>query len=240
MKTYYKNDFKKIYLILEGETEGEDDYRIKMLKENEIAGILSMDVRYMDNVRHYQYDISGKVALSSLYEKMEMTYREMREIVEQLLQTIKNMKKYMLDGNEILLEPEYIFCGKGKYYFCYYPSEEKDLHKEFHSLTEFFVQKVNYQNQEGVQFAHEIHKATMEENYSIEHFLKDFNVEEVKTPVPVYTHVPTPVVYTERIEGDLISEKCDMWEPVKRLLERKKRGIWGYYDTFPEVEETLH
>lgn len=234
MKTYYKNDLKKAYLILEGEKSDKDDYRIEMLRENEIPGLLKMDARYVDNVRHYQYDISGKVSLKAIHEKMNLTCKDMRQLVEQLLKAVKTVRKYMLDGNEILLDPEYIFCTKERYFFCYYPSGQRELQTEFHKLTEFFVREVNYKDKEGVHFAYTLHKATMEENYSIEQILEELSYEE-KEEIRVSPSVP--LTYTERMENKeleevLIAEKREMWEPVRRLLERRKKGKWGYWDDF--------
>lgn len=234
MKTYYKNDLKKAYLILEGEEGEKEDYQIEMLRENEIPGVLKTDVRYVDNVIHYHYDISGKVSFRAMHEKVNLTGEDMKHLVEQLLAAIKTLRKYMLDGNAILLEPEYIFCMKQQFFFCYYPSGQRELRAEFHKLTEFFVREVNYKDKEGVRFAYTLHKATMEENYSIEQILEELSCEEKEEVKEVSA---APITYTERMENKaleevLIAEKREMWEPVRKLLERKKKGKWGYWDDF--------
>lgn len=239
MKTYYKNDLKKAYLILEGEEGEKEDYQIEMLKENEIAGILKTDVRYVDNVIQYHYDISGKVSFKAMHEKVNLTCEDMRHMVEQLLSAIKTLRKYMLDGNAILLDPEHIFCTKQQVFFCYYPSGQRELKTEFHKLTEFFVREVNYKDKEGVHFAYTLHKATMEENYSIEQILEELSCEEKEEGVE-----KTPITYTERMENKaleevLIAEKREMWEPVRKLLERKRKGKWGYWNDFRSGDEEL-
>lgn len=230
MKTYYKNDLKKAYLILEGAEGEQEDYQIVMLQENDIDGILKTDVRYMDNQSHYQYDISGKTSFKTRHEKINLSCDVMKRLVGDLLQTIQILRKYMLDGNCILLEPEFIFCDQEKFYFCYYPPCKEDAKEAFHRLTEFFVREVNYKDEEGVHFAYTMHKMTMEENYSIEEIMQSFapaqQEEEEKIEVPVLD-------YTERMENmalddSRIEEKNDMWEPVRKLLERAKRRRMGY------------
>lgn len=230
MKTYYKNDLKKAYLILEG-TEGEqEDYQIVMLRENDIDGILKTDVRYMDNQSNYYYDISGKTSFKTLHEKINLSYDIMKRLVGSLLQTIQMVRKYMLDANCILLEPEFIFCDQEKFYFCYYPPCQENAKEAFHKLTEFFVREVNYKDEEGVHFAYTMHKMTMEENYSIEEIMQQFVPQERDDEEEVEIKV---MDYTERMENvnleiDLIEEKNDMWEPVRKLLERAKRRRMGY------------
>lgn len=231
MKTYYKNDLKRAYMILEGEEGGREDYQTVMLKENEIPGILNMDVRYVDNQSQYYYDISGKTSFKILHEKVNLTMDDMRQLVNDLLQAIQTLKKYMLDSKCILLDPEYIFCEDKTYYFCYYPSCGQNIGEEFHRLTEFFVREVNYKDEEGVHFAYTLHKATMEENYSIEEIMKNLIPQTEDEKEDVYD---IPIVdYTERMENmpmeeSMIEERDSMWESVRKFLERSKKRKWGY------------
>ena len=167
MKACYKNDLKRAYLILEGVESEAEDYQIYMLKENTIPGLLKTDIRYVDNISQYYYDISGKVSLKAIHEKANLSYKEMKNLVYALLRTIKTIRKFMLEANCILLDPEYIYCEKEEFYFCYFPRCECELKEEFHRLTEYFVSEVNYKEKEGIHFAYRIHKASMEENYSI-------------------------------------------------------------------------
>lgn len=231
MKTYYKNDLKKAYLILEGNEGEQEDYQIIMLRENDINGILKTDVRYVDNQSHYYYDISGKTSFKTLHEKIHLSCDEMQHLVRSLLQTIQNIRKYMLDANCILLEPEFIFFDQEQFYFCYYPPCQENAKEAFHQLTEFFVREVNYKDEKGVHFAYTMHKMTMEENYSIEEIMQKFvpqEAEEEEKEVEI-----TVMDYTQRMENsgledDLIEEKNDLWEPVRRFLERARRRRMGY------------
>lgn len=229
MKTYYKNDLKKAFLILEGAEGEQEDYQAVMLKENDVEGLLRMDVRYMDNQSHYHYDISGKTSFKTLHEKVNLSYEEMKRLVGNLLQTIHNLRKYMLDANCILLEPEFIFGDTERYYFCYYPPCQVDAREAFHQLTEFFVREVNYKDEEGVHFAYTMHKMTMEENYSVEEIMQTLLPQEESTEELEVTVLD----YTERMEQsvlgeDRVEEKNDLWEPVRKLLEKAKRRRMGY------------
>lgn len=231
MKTYYKNDLKKAYLILEGEEGEQEDYQTLMLRENDIQGILKLDVRYVDNQTQYHYDISGKTSFKTLYEKMHLTYEDMKRLVENLLQTIQLLRKYMLDSNQILLEPEYIFCDANGFYFCYYPICRQDAKDMFHQLTEFFVKEVSYKDEEGVHFAYTLHKMTMEENYSMEEIMEvllpqEKVGEEEKEELQVMDY--TQRMEQVRLEDNQLQEKNDLWEPVRKFLERAKRRRMGY------------
>lgn len=236
MKAYYKHNLKSTYLILEGKQGSEEDYQIHMLKENKIAGVLDTDIRYVDEDSHYYYDISGKVSLKALHEKAKLTYEEIKQLVETLLQTIKTVHKYMLEANKLLLNPEYIFYEKGTFFFCYYPPCTDDAAKAFHELTEYFVREVDYQDERGVQLAYTIHKATMTDNYSLEKIMAEFKTEKEESE--------ERILYREKIqesetEDNIIAEKKDFWAPVKSLIGRAKKERWDDWDDIYIEEEEL-
>lgn len=226
MRACYKNDLKRAYLILEG-VEGEaEDYQIYMLKENDISGLLKTDIRYVDNISQYYYDISGKVSLKAMHEKVKINLEEMKSLIHALLRTIKVIRKYMLEGNCILLDPEYIFYEKEQFYFCYFPQCTSLLKEEFHKLTEYFIKEADYKDSEGVYLAYSLHKATMEENYSIERLMNEFVYEYEDEEEDSIVNYQEKMEETE--DMGMIQEKREFWEPVRRLLERKRQGKWKY------------
>ncbi len=215
MKTYYKNDLNQAHLIIEG-SRGAEDYQIPMLRENLIPGVIQTDVRYMNGVRQFYYDISGKVSLQQTYERMNLGYEEIKSLVEALLQTIRTLKKYMLDGKGILLEPEFIFCERNHYFFCYYPDHEKELTQAFHELTEYIVREVDYRDEKGVHLAYVMHKATMEEHYSIEQIMNEFFEEREELQEEVSYERCEEEAFEEEV---MIAEKKSVWSSVKQLLK---------------------
>ena len=213
MKTYYNNNLKQAFLILESEEEDTEDYQLAMLRENHVPGILDTRLRIVDGFAQYHYDISGKTSFKALHEKSNLGLDDIRQLSESLLLAVRELQKFMLNPECILLDPEYIFCEKGGYYFCFYPPDEEELKNKFHKLTEFFVREVNYKDEEGVRLAYMLHKSTMEENYTIEQILDDFEREKT---------------YAERMENPnyeeiMIAENVEVWEPIRRLLDRRKK-----------------
>lgn len=239
MKACYKNDLKRAYLILEGVENTEEDYQIYMLKENAIPGLLKTDLRYVDNISQYYYDISGKVSLKAVHEKAKLSYEEMKRLVSSLLAAIKTLRKFMLEGNCLLLDPEYIFCEKDQFFFCYYPHCESELKTEFHKLTEYFVSEVDYKDKDGVHFAYSMHKATMEENYSIERIMNELMKEREEETQEKQVIRYDEIMENQILEDKMIAEKREMWSPVRRIRDRKKRGKWGNWDGVHIEEDDL-
>ena len=220
MNAYFKNNLKQAILTLEGE-EIKDDFQIFMLQENEIPGLLKTNMKYIDGQSHYQYDISGKVSMKVKYEKMKLNSGDMKCMIHSLLQTLQEIEKYMLDAKGVLLSPEYIYCEGDKYFFCFYPPCSLELKEEFHKLTEFFVREVDYKDKEGIHLAYTLHKSSMDENYSIEKIMEEVIKEEAVLQLPYEKRVEE-----QSEEAAIIEEKKELWEPVRRFLEKRKKDKW--------------
>lgn len=219
MNTYYKSDLKKSYLILEGGEAQREDYQVVMLRENQIPGLLNTDIRFVDNRMNFHYEISGYTSLLALHEKAKLSYEEILQIVRALLCTVQNLQNYMLDVNHLLLDPEFIFCKKDSMAFCYYPVCTEEIPYSFRKLAEYFVREVDYQDEKGAHLAYTLHRETMEKHYSIEEILEKFTEEETE---PVLDYVEC--MEETDLEDSMIAEKADMWDTIRRLLDRKKKN----------------
>ncbi len=225
METKYKRGLDHTYLILELPNLYEEDYQMKIMQANKIEGLLPAAGQGIDGKSQYFYEISGKVSMRSLYEKAEITEAELKELLLQLLNTVNTIRKYMLDAGRILLEPEYIFYEDETYYFCYLPVKEKDLCKEFHNLTEYFVSRINHKEKEGIELAYELHKATMEENYNLEKILgKVKKKEEKKVSYEIPEMIITDIDY-EREDYDSVQNS--VFRETSFHWKKRKRGKWG-------------
>lgn len=233
MNAYFKNDLKQAQLVLEGE-DLKEDFEVFMLQENEIPGLLKTTIKHIDGKSHYQYDISGKTSLQIRYEKMKLSGDDIRALVNSLIQLLKEISKYMLDAKGILLSPEYIFCEGDRFFFCYYPPCHLDLKEEFHRLTEFLVREVDYRDKEGIHLAYTLHKSSMDENYSIERIMDKMLEEETDSPACYET-----VMEEKGEDNNRIAEKKELWEPVKKLLERRKKEKWGEWNENTEKESSF-
>jgi len=233
VNAYFKNDLKQAQLVLEGE-DLKEDFEVFMLQENEIPGLLKTTIKHIDGKSHYQYDISGKTSLQIRYEKMKLSGDDIRALVNSLIQLLKEISKYMLDAKGILLSPEYIFCEGDRFFFCYYPPCHLDLKEEFHRLTEFLVREVDYRDKEGIHLAYTLHKSSMDENYSIERIMDKMLEEETDSPACYET-----VMEEKGEDNNRIAEKKELWEPVKKLLERRKKEKWGEWNENTEKESSF-
>lgn len=256
-KTKYRRELNQAFLILEGTEPYEEDYQIRMLKENQIEGLLPVIGRGVDQFGVYEYDISGKSSMKSLYGYNKITCMDMKKFLLRLSEVITHTTEYLLDVNHLLLEPEYIFCEEGRYYFCYYPKGNNNIWSAFHVLTEYFVRQTDYQDDESVMLAFMLHKETMEENYSLKKMIDAVQKQENgnKKEKAAGSMVPQKeeawksdekpleeeynfIMGQEKQEG-ILRETNQLWKPIRQLFQKYKKPKWGDWDGLYIEEDEL-
>lgn len=152
----------------------EEDYQMPMLRHNRMVGILEVKGWEMEGRARYSYDVSNLVSMKSFFEKHPLQQAEIEALVHDLLETVEDLQKYMLNPECLVLQPEYIFYGKKRWYFCYFPQMKGNFQSAFHTLSEYFVKTLDYKDTEGIFLAYELHKATLEEHYDLSAIVAEF------------------------------------------------------------------
>ena len=168
MNTKYEKELNRICLHIHVTEIYEEDYQMPMLRANKIPGILEVNGCGIDGESRYTYEITGLVSMAVLFENKQVQKGDIEQFIYCLLESISQLQKYMLHPGCLLLEPEYVFCRKQKYFFCYLPGGKQELCESFHRMTEYFVEKLDYEDEQGITLAYELHKATLEENYDLD------------------------------------------------------------------------
>ena len=247
MKERYERDLKQSWLIFESKKEYQEDYQMKMIKANEFRHLLKVHWKGKDEGSQFMYEISGKVSMKAWFERSRLNHSEMEAFVRQMAELIEELKNYMLDVNYVYLNPEYIFREKDMYYFCYYPMKEESILQEFHGLTEYFVRAVDYADKDAVYLASELHKASMEENYNIGQILRvTMEDEEDREDIsydPAGRYEPYDVeeeqciddwVGEQELSGMKIQEEYNGWWKRNLFSKRKRKNLWGEWDSLEE------
>ena len=147
-------------ITIEEEVLYREDYQIRMLQANRLEGVLPVRGRGMNGSSFYDYDVSGKISVKAMYERSEITSKDIKIFLSRLKETIKKVEEHLLNKDCILLNPEYNFYEEEKYYFCYYPISKESLWKSFHSLTEFLVKHTDPKDKQCVEMSAFLHKET--------------------------------------------------------------------------------
>ncbi|XCP85446.1 DUF6382 domain-containing protein [Roseburia hominis] len=238
MKTEFERNLRHTWLVLEIEQLYKEDYQMRMLRTNNIPGILKVHGQGRDEHSVYRYDISGKVSVKARGEKELWNYQELELFMRQFIKVLYTINQYLLNVNCLSLKPEHIYREGEEYFFCYCPGYEGDIREEFHTLTEYFVREMDYQEKEGIYLAYELHKASMEENYNIEQILenilerKEKEMEEKRVDHGQESYeLAEDIILDDWAEqqemtGHVARERQGVLEFLSRRTRRKRRGNW--------------
>lgn len=164
-------------LLIEYQDYYEEDYQIIMLRNNLLPHILQMEVDGIGNVSRFTYHISGMCSMKADCEQKKLSFQDLKLFLEQFLETVEEMKSYMLCPDCLWLEPDCIYRKEQVYRFCYFPAIRTPLQKQFHELTDYWLHKIDYQDIECVFLAHKLNRETLEEQFDIQTLLEEYGRE---------------------------------------------------------------
>lgn len=181
MITEYKRDMYHNFVVIHDESSCFSDYYEQVLTHNQIFGHLKFECRMFDNKKYAYYEISGLQSLSSVFEKHSVLYMELKQIFNGLIEGIYSGKEYLLKENDYMLSSSMIFFDITKFEvrLCYYPGYDKTLRVQFHDLFEYFMNKVNYNDQAAVLLIYKLYMKSKDETCTIQELLDILN-EDIK------------------------------------------------------------
>lgn len=239
----YERNLNHAWLSIEIDEIYKEDYQMRMLNTNTLKRLLPVQGQGREERSSYRYEISGKLSMKSFYENTVLGYREMESFMKQFVEALREVENLLLNPNGLLLVPDYIYQADGQFYFCFCPCKCGDIWDEFHQLTEYFVKKADYEDKEAIYLSYELHKASMEQNYNIEKVLEEI-LEKKDTEVQKMsaekdnTYAIEEDYWIDDWEGEQemlgskIKEKRSVWGMVNEKLQKRRKKMWGDWDTF--------
>lgn len=153
MKICYKKDLSHNYLLIEKKNEYiEEEYCIKMIQNQEIEGILSLERRTIDMKQYLYYDITRKQSLSLLWEDEVFSREKIRLLLKDIVKTIERGADYLLCENDFILNPEIIYLevSSNSVSLVYLSGYNKDIKKQMLEFIEYIMNRVDYKDNEAV------------------------------------------------------------------------------------------
>ena len=112
------------------------------------------------------------------FSKKKISLAELQNFLKQFLEMMDELQDYMLRPDCLWLEPEYIYLKNASYYeFCYFPAAPMSIQEQFHKLTDYFVEQIDYADVECIMLAHKLNRGTLEEQCDIADLMREYEKE---------------------------------------------------------------
>ena len=169
MEVSYSRRLDYQYMMIETDEEARSDYRLSMLINNRINGFLPVHVQQMNGKSTLSYEITSLENLPEFLDARKITYDEMVSLLLQFCSAVSEAGRYLLDGEGILLEPQYIYVSKSleRIRFCYYPYQHMPLHQSVNVLCRFLIDHIDYDDRRSLELAYGLFQESLRENLSI-------------------------------------------------------------------------
>lgn len=145
----FEKDIEKQYAILA--VQKDEEYGLKMLQNNKLAGMLEVQIKNIDNKKWCYYNITKKSSLEQLLNRKQVSIDNVKVILMQIFQTIETARDFLLDEKNLILDTKMIYLSPDNpstTEICYYPSYQKDSLEQLIGLLEVFLNQIDYKTEE--------------------------------------------------------------------------------------------
>lgn len=232
IKMEFKREMNRNYMVAIPEERQKAGYAIRMLSENPIPGVLPFQEKKINGDVRYYYDITSKQPLERILEFRNLTGDELKHLVSDLVFSLRQMERFLLDESQVILKPEYIYVEPDRFkcFFCLLPGKKGDFPNTLRDFSQYLLDHVNHEDGSAVILAFSIFKECKKENFGmedIEKCLQKSRREDVKK---------------EAENGMLFQQKSGLSQQTE--LESEKEQIPGTeqipgkeQESFPELEK---
>ena len=205
----------------------------EMLSHNKIDGILPVKWQKEDESYLLRYDITGKQALDVVLENELMDEDFLRDLLAGICAVVKQLEKYLLIPEGILLRPEAIFrdIKTQQIYFCYYPNETEPVQIRFRRLMEYILAKTNHRNQKAVELSYTVYEEALKEEFVLQDIQKrlEKNASDMCVQEEIKYEYEEEDTKIEEMEEVSLKEKVLKEKILKeKILKEKKRRIFKF------------
>lgn len=194
-KQYIRNGLEYYMKV---EAMGGEEYEYQMLTKNTIPNLLALQSEQVNQKQYFIYKASGLKPFWIISEKMWISGQQLHSIVDSLLAVMKELDRYLLTADNLVLEPDCLFLDLDNFQlkFLYLPGYEHNILKQMAKLMEYLLGKIDYEDSEGVVFAYGMYRILKEpivnleelQNFAGQRSQEKKHPEEGKAPLVMPEH----------------------------------------------------
>lgn len=173
----YIRDMHNKYLVLAGLKENMSGYGVKMLLNNTIPGFLKAELRCIDQMDLFYYDITSFMTIDSVYCNKSIGYDEMKHLLSSILDTLERGGEYLLSENDFIIKPEYIYIdtASGTVSLCHLVGHQENVQEQLSNFFEYLMNRVDYKEERAVLLIYAMYKVSKDTDCTFQKLLAELN-----------------------------------------------------------------
>ena len=175
MVNYCQNEGVNSFFVVEAEMDSVNSYEIDMLYNNFVEGIIQPEFRSIDGRMLLYNKINGKKSLKDYMQANFLTAKQTLSVMGAACNAVVEAEEYMLDPDNLMLKPEYIFCSVDleECRFVYAPGAHMNVKKQVRHLSEEIIRRIDHSDGKLVDFMYGVYETVVMDNFDMEKLRED-------------------------------------------------------------------
>ena len=218
-------------------------YRLDMLLENGIPGILPVREREKNGKLALAYEISGWTSLSGYCETNRLCAGELTNLVHGIGDILQEAEEYLIEPDCFLLNPKEIYLSgteqeRFEVGLVCMPRPQESWRTQMKELFRYLLEKIDYREEKGVQMAYELYERMSSQEFipfaslteCVDHFWEETRrVEKEEAPLASKEQETEPHTdFQDAPLGVIAGKKLILPPKVKEILTVKLPAVLGY------------
>ena len=153
------------------------NHRVEMLLHGEIPGVLEARLGGLDGESRLLYETDGFLSIAEWCRTRELRERDLQWILRGVLDVLREGEAFLLLPGSFFLTPSRIYLrpSEQKVKLCVRPEGEGDWKEELRQTGRFFLEAIDYKEEECVKLAYEFYHVGKREDLKPEDFRELLN-----------------------------------------------------------------
>ena len=114
MEISYIKDGNRNTMIIKDIKIEKNDYKLQMVLNNHIEGLVQISVESINNETMLYYDISSKTQMSNMFTRKQMSGKELYIFIKDIKMLSERMSEYLLTLDNIIFDTDLRLSGKSE------------------------------------------------------------------------------------------------------------------------------
>ncbi|MQN02072.1 MAG: FHA domain-containing protein [Lachnospiraceae bacterium] len=243
MDVSYQRSPNRSYMILSGKESGEG-YEEEMLRQNEVAMLLSFYMVDLDHGLQVWYDITRLRSVRDIVRQEGVTLENLHMFFNGIAMAFSMLSQYLISQKNIVIGPDTVYFNRDEppmVKLCYCPLEHDDYEMQLQNLMTFFMEEVDHKKEQVTKMVYKLYEMC-QDPVSLEELVdmlrSELPQDRIEEPVlkPIETEEFTPSedrVITEHTDkmADSVSDNSGTYnaqsmEPDPEIIPKKKVKRW--------------
>ncbi len=145
-----------------------DDYRIKMIRNNAITGLLAPSLMRLDNSLKLSFRVDGLTSLNDYLRREAFTGRVLEHFLRKLVELVSGMTRYLLYPDELVISMSGIYYSRAldEFMFMYVPGERESFSVKLKKLFEEMMLIYDHTDSKDVIYLYRIYSKLLQDNFT--------------------------------------------------------------------------